>query len=115
MGDQRRYERAYRDEPKSHIAASARLYADLGGSDVVPIYEDTAAMLYCFLPGGEDEDQDCEGSHRIKEHLISSVGQILQDAGVDVRTGFLSPEGLVRRDVNPLRSVHRSKLKPLVK
>ena len=28
------------------------LYADLGGSDVVPIFGDISTMLYCFLPGG---------------------------------------------------------------
>ena len=29
------------------LPKGVKLYADLGGSDVVPIYEDTAAMLYC--------------------------------------------------------------------
>ena len=97
------------------LPKGVRLYADLGSSDVVPIYEDTAAMLYCFLPGEEEELQDFEESHRIKQYLVSSAGQILQDASVNARTGFLSPEELERRDVGPLQHVDKRKLSPLVK
>ena len=83
--------------------------------DVVPIYEDTAAMLYCFLPDGEEENQDDEESRRIKQHLISSVGELLQDARADVRTGFMSAERLESREVDPLDHVERGKLRPLIR
>ena len=41
-----------------HEKQDVILYADLGGSDVVPIYEDTAAMLYVFGPSLNDDDED---------------------------------------------------------
>ncbi len=65
------------------------LYADLGGSDVVPIYEDTAAMLY--IPDLQDEPE-------IEQYVINEFGNALQDYGVDVRTGFIATAHVDRRE-----------------
>ena len=74
-----------------HKSKEIYIYADLGGSNVVPIYEDTAAMLYVY---GVDE-YDESG---IRQYIIDTVGERLQYEGVDVRTGFLSPEHIARRE-----------------
>ena len=41
-----------------HEKQNVILYTDLGGSDVVPIYDDTAAMLYVFGPSLSDDYDD---------------------------------------------------------
>ena len=60
-------------------------------------------------------NQDDEESHRIKQYLISSVGEFLQDGRADVRTGFMSPEWLGRWEVDPLDHVGRPKLRPMIR
>ena len=61
------------------------LYADLGGSDVVPIYEDSAAMLYVF---GESLSDDIDHGHyecctgsAISYYIIEEFGKRLQQFG----------------------------------
>ena len=81
------------------------LYADLGGSDVIPIYQDTAAMLYTFLPDdreGQIYDGHC---HDIKQYLIDVAARSLQSFGVDVRVGFLSPQEITRVEMNPIKHI----------
>lgn len=77
-----------------HEREKVFLYADLGGSDIVPIYEDTAAMLYVF-----------PDSEPINHYIIGKASERLQQFGVDVRTGFLSSEQVERVGVSPLRYV----------
>ena len=100
------------------------LYADLGGSDVVPIYEDTAAMLYVSGIPDEPHDVDCDCASctsgldlasDIEYYLTQEVAVILQREGVAVRTGFESPVSVDRIDINPVRYVDRRMLSGLVK
>ena len=101
-----------------HRKSNVVLYADLGGSDVIPIYEDTAAMLYVFGDGLDDDDdyghyECCTGSP-ISHYVIEEFGRRLQQFGVDVRTGFLAPENVERIEVQPLRKVDRKQLERFV-
>ena len=90
------------------IADSSRthLYADLGGSNVVPIYKDTAAMLYIPILQ-EDPELD--------QYAVDRFGWALQQAGVNVRTGFESRARIEQKDVDPTRHVSRTILDRLVR
>lgn len=88
-----------------HIAHGNFLYADLGGSEVIPIYEDTAAMLYA-----PDLREDLE----VEEYAIHRFAERLQNEGVDVRTGFEAPYHIERKDMNPVRFVDRAMLNKLI-
>ena len=82
------------------------LYADLGGSDVVPIYKDTAAMLYA---------PDLEDDPEIEQYVIDRFGEILQKEGVNVRTGFESSAHIEQiGDVNPVGHVSKAMLDGLI-
>ena len=83
------------------------LYADLGGSDVMPIYEDTAAMLYILPALREDAELD--------QYAIDRFGCALQEAGVNVRTGFESTSHIEQKDINPTRHVSRTMLDGLTR
>ncbi len=104
-----------------HKRAGVNLYADLGGSDVVPIYEDTAAMLYVFGRGLEDDFEEsyypleCQTPPPIKQYIIYRFGEQLQHFGVDVRTGFLSSEQVERKGVNPLSHIDPKVIESLIK
>ena len=104
-----------------HKETRVNLYADLGGSDVVPVYEDTAAMLYVFGLGLEDDFGESyyplwrQPSPPIKQYIIDRFGEQLQHFGVDVRTGFLSSEQVERKGVNPLLHVSPALLEPMIK
>lgn len=59
------------------------LFADLGGSEVIPIYEDTAALLYTSL--------DFEGPNKdpvMNAYIVKEFGERLQNEGVQVRISF---------------------------
>ena len=77
-----------------HRKKNVWLYADLGGSDIVPIYKDTAAMVYAFGGPLFDEDDDgaycCTGT-RISNYLVREGGKRLHQIGVDIRFGFEAP------------------------
>ena len=107
------------------------LYADLGGSYTVPIYKNTASILYAFeivdmgdgrswSPWSQDRDgetstvEDAVRSQDIYHYLIAAAGERLQDLGVAVRTGFESPYYLSRREQNPVRHVDPRMLSGLV-
>ena len=95
------------------------LYGDLGGSDVVPIYEDTAVMLYVFRKNQYDDDETghgpcCAGSP-IDNYIIETFGERLQDFGVDVRIGFPAPVRIEHRGCNPLRAVNGSLVSSLIR
>ena len=81
------------------------LYADLGGSDVVPIYEDTAAMLYVF----DVEEPELE------QYIVDKFGKMLQAQGVQVRTGFESHAYFEEREVDPTRHVQRAMLNGVIR
>ena len=66
------------------------IYADLGGSDVVKIYDDTAAMLYA--PDIDDEE--------LKQYAVSVFGRKLEESGVSVRVGFESSVVFESRNVD---------------
>ena len=101
-----------------HEKQNVILYADLGGSDVVPIYEDTAAMLYVFGSSLDDDDEDghyeCCSRSPISHYIIEEAGKRLQQFGVDVRTGFLSAEQMEQTDVDPLNNVDGNMLSGLL-
>ena len=85
-----------------HVRSNPRifLYADLGGSDVVPIYEDTAAMLYA---------PDLQDDPELEQYAIDRFGQILQREGVNVRTGFESSAYFEQvGGINPVEHVSES-------
>ena len=66
-----------------HRTPDVILYADLGGSDVVPIYEDTAALLYTSLEfEGPLKDPD------MNAYIVQKFGERLQKEGVQVRISF---------------------------
>ena len=60
------------------------LYADLGGSDVIPIYEDTAALLYTSLEFGRPPIKDPD----MNAYIVQKFGERLQKEGVQVRISF---------------------------
>ncbi len=82
------------------------LYADFGGSDVVPIYEDTSAMLYA---------PDFEDNPELEQYAIDRFGKMLQREGVNVRTGFESSAYLKQVDVNPVKHVPKAILDGLMR
>ena len=84
------------------------LYADLGGSDVVSVYKDTAAMLYVFTPGMDDDPE-------IEQYVIDRFGEILQREGVNVRTGFESSAYIEQVQISSERYVSKEMLDALVK
>ena len=101
-----------------HNDQDVTLYADLGGSDVVPIYEDTAAMLYVFGQSLYDDDDTghaecCTGSP-ISRYIVVEAASRLQQFGVDVRTGFMSPVHIERLEPNPLEAIDHELLARLV-
>ena len=87
-----------RNEPRVFI------YADLGGSDVVKIYEDTATMLYA--PDLKDEE--------LEQYAVSALGRKLEESGVSVRVGFESSAIFESRDVEPARHVDWKMLNSMV-
>ena len=69
------------------------LYADLGGSKVTPIYEDTAARLYTSLGfEGPLEDPD------MNTYIVQKFGERLEKEGVQVQFRSI--------DVNPVSRVN---------
>ena len=82
------------------------LYADLGGSEEVPIYKDASAMLYTF---------DIKEDPELMQYLIDRFGQILQKAGVNVRTGFESSAYIEQVGVTPERHVPKAMLDGLIR
>ena len=101
-----------------HDKQKVVLYADLGGSDVVPIYEDTAAMLYVFGLSLDDDDSghyECCSGTAISHYIIEEAGKRLQQFGVDVRSGFLSAEQVERIAVEPLKNVGGKMLTELLR
>ena len=88
-----------------HITRGNFMYADLGGSEDIPIYEDTAAMLYA-----PDLREDWE----IEEYAVHRFAERLQNEGVDVRSGFEAPYHIERKDINPVRFVDRATLNRLI-
>ena len=88
-----------------HIARGNFLYADLGGSEVIPIYEDTAAMLYA---------PDLRDDIEIEEYAVNRFAKRLQVEGVDVRSGFEAPYHIERRNINPEHFVDRAMLNRLI-
>ena len=49
-----------------------------------------------------------------KQYLIEAAGNRLQDHGVSVRTGFISPEQVTRRDVNPVEHINQQILNQII-
>ncbi len=101
-----------------HKGQDVILYADLGGSDVVPIYEDTAAMLYVFGQSLYADDDTghaecCTGSP-ISRYIVVEAASRLQQFGVDIRTGFMSPVHTERLEPNPLEAIDHKLLVHLV-
>ena len=82
------------------------LYADLGGSDIIPIYEDTAAMLY--VPDLQDDPD-------IEQYTIDRFGRVIRREGVNVRTGFESKAYIKQVNVNPLEHVPKAMLDSVVR
>lgn len=60
------------------------LYADLGGSNVIPIYEDTAALLYTSLEFERSPIKDPD----MNAYIVKKIGERLQKEGVQVRISF---------------------------
>lgn len=87
-----------RDEPRIFI------YADLGGSDVVKIYEDSSVMLYA--PDLDDEE--------LNQYAVSAFGRRLEESGVSVRVGFESSVVFGSRNVDPTRHVNSRMLNAMV-
>ena len=59
------------------------IYADLGGTGVIPIYEDTAALFYTSLEfEGPLKDPD------MNAYIVQKFGERLQKEGVQVRISF---------------------------
>ena len=95
------------------------LYADLGGSDVIPIYESTAALLYTSLEfEGPLKDPD------MNAYIVRAFGERLQNEGVQVRISFYKqvpfkyPFELIDFepiDVDPIPRVSSSLLRSLLK
>ena len=67
-----------------HRTPDVILYADLGGSDVIPIYEDTAALLYTSLEFGRPPIKDPD----MNAYIVQKFGERLQKEGVQVRISF---------------------------
>ena len=67
-----------------HRTPDVILYADLGGSDVIPIYEDTAALLYTSLEFGRAPIKDPD----MNAYIVQKFGERLQKEGVQVRISF---------------------------
>ena len=65
-----------------HRTPDVILYADLGGTNVIPIYEDTAALLYTSLEFGPKKDPDGNA------YIVRKFGERLQKEGVQVRISF---------------------------
>lgn len=82
------------------------LYADLGGSDVVPIYRNTAAMLYVY---GVDNLPE------LQQYIITRFGQALQREGVQVRTGFPSSTYFHGEEVDPTLHVPKAMVNRMVR
>ena len=82
------------------------IYADLGGSDVIPIYQDTAAMLYA---------PDLEGIDQLAQYGVEWFADSLRSHGVNVRVGFLSDYHIDDQHIDPIRHIDKSMLDNLVK
>ncbi len=82
------------------------IYADLGGSDVVPIYQDTAAMLYA---------PDLEGIDQLAQYAVERFADSLRSHGVNVRVGFLPGYHIDDQNIDPIRHINKSMLDNLVK
>ena len=85
------------------------LYADLGESDIVPIYKDTAAMVYAFgrplfddddSHGDNNEHASCCTGTRISNYLVREGGERLHRDGVDIRFGFEATRCRIRQSAN---------------
>ena len=81
------------------------LYADLGISDVAPVYENTAAML---------DIPELKGQPKLEKYAIDSFGRALQKTGVNVRTGFESVAHIEQKNVDPTRYVSKAMLNSLI-
>lgn len=67
-----------------HRTPNVILYADLGGSDVIPIYQDTAALLYTSLSFERSPIKDPD----MNAYIVKRFGERLQKEGVQVRISF---------------------------
>ena len=81
------------------------IYGDLGGSDVVPIYEDTAVMLYA---------PDLEEFAELEEYAVNAFAEKLQEAGASVRVGFEAHMYLESQEIDPTRHVDMRMIKRMV-
>ena len=77
------------------------IYADLGGNTDVPIYRDTAAMLYA---------PDLEDDNHLAQYAVEQFAHTLLSHGVNMRVGVRSGYG----HVDPIRHVDPDMLKKLV-
>ena len=95
------------------------LYADLGGSDVIPIYKDTAALLYTSLAFDPKDPA-------VNAYIVREFGERLQKEGVQVRISFYKEfplwsefpfEGIDFRriDVDPVERVNNRMLGSLLR
>ena len=82
------------------------MYADLGGSDVEKIYEDTAAMLY--VP-------DLSAEPELEQYTIRQFGRKLRGFGVNVKVGFQSRADLERKNVDPIGHVQSKMLNSMIR
>lgn len=103
-----------------HRKADVILYADLGGSAVIPIYEDTSALLYTSLEFERSPVKDPD----MNAYIVQKFGERLQNEGVQVRISFYKqypfeyPFDLIDfkpNDVDPVPRVKPELLRPLLK
>ncbi len=80
------------------------LYADLGGSDVTPIYQDTSALLY--IPDLQDEPE-------LEQYAINAFGERLQKNGVEVRV-VESDASMEQKDTDPTRRVRKDVIDAMI-
>ena len=72
------------------------IYGDLGGSDVVPMYEDPSVMLYA---------PDLGGDPGLEEYAVKVFGRKLQEAGASVRVGIEAHMAFESRYIDPTKHV----------
>ena len=84
---------------------SVYIYGDLGGLDVVPIYEDTAVMLYA---------PDLDEFPELEEYAVSAFATKLQEAGASVRVRFEADMHLESRETDPTRHVDMRMIEEMV-
>ena len=102
-----------------HRTPDVILYADLGGSNVIPIYKDTAALLYTSLAFDPKDPA-------VNAYIVREFGERLQKEGVQVRISFYKEfplwsefpfEGIDFRriDVDPVERVNNRMLGSLLR